>query len=134
MTGKIKVLAVDDDEFNLDIMTGYLEAEGFEVITAGNGDRALHSLQTIPDIELVILDRMMPDMSGMEVLEKIKEIPGLKRIPVIMQTAAAGTDQVSQGIEAGAYSYLTKPYEDSALIGIIKAALKNSACTKELHK
>jgi CheY-like chemotaxis protein len=126
MTSKTKVLAVDDDEFNLDIMTGYLEEEGFEVITAANGDRALHSLETIADIELIILDRMMPDMSGIEVLEKIKNIPRLKNIPVIMQTAAAGADKALQGMEAGACAYLTKPYEDTALISIVKAALKNS--------
>jgi CheY-like chemotaxis protein len=63
-------------------------------------------------------------MNGMEVLKKIKEIPGLKDVPVIMQTAAAERNQISQGIEAGVARYLTKPYEGLELVTIVNDALK----------
>jgi DNA-binding response OmpR family regulator/anti-sigma regulatory factor (Ser/Thr protein kinase) len=130
----VKILAVDDEAFNLDIMTYHLEEAGFSVVQADDGDIALQKLATTPDIDVIILDRMMPRMSGMEVLEKIKKVAELKNIPVIMQTAAAATRQILQGIEAGVYYYLTKPYEDIMLVSIIKAALKDTEHMRELRR
>jgi len=135
---KFKILAVDDEEFNLDILTEYLEEAGFEVIGAEDGVIALQKLEQHPDIDVIVLDRMMPNMGGIEVLKAVKQDSRFKDIPVIMQTAAASSDQVLEGIQCGAYYYLTKPYEDVMLISIVKAALhevKNRRnIREEIHK
>jgi len=125
MTKKIKVLVVDDEEFNLDIMTDCLEEAGFEVIAADDGDVALQKLETVPDIKVIILDRMMPRMNGMELLEKISKIPILKDIPVIMQSGAASGEQILEGKEAGVYAYLPKPFDAALLVWGVQAALKD---------
>lgn len=122
----IKILAVDDEIFNLDILETDLEDAGFEVVRAEDGVIALEKLESVPDIDVVVLDRMMPRMDGMEVLRHIKGEPKYRDIPVIMQTAAAQSHQVEEGIQAGAYYYLAKPYDEQMLIGIIRAALHES--------
>lgn len=129
MSGKdkrIKVLAVDDEVFNLDILETDLEDAGFEVTRAEDGLVALEKLESDPEINVVLLDRMMPRMDGMEVLRRIKSELRWRDIPVIMQTAAAQSHQVEEGIKAGAYYYLAKPYDEQMLIGIIRAALNES--------
>ena len=68
---------------------------------------------------------MMPNLDGMEFLQRIKADSRFQDIPVVMQTAAAATDQIMQGFKAGVQYYLTKPYEDAILIGIVNAALQD---------
>lgn len=126
MTQKSKVLAVDDEVFNLDILEVDLEEAGFEVIRAVDGVEAFEQLDKHPDVDVVVLDRMMPRMNGMEVLRKLKAESRYRDIPVIMQTAAAQSKQVEEGIQAGAYYYLSKPYDEQMLIGIVRAALHES--------
>jgi CheY-like chemotaxis protein/anti-sigma regulatory factor (Ser/Thr protein kinase) len=121
-----KVLAVDDEEFNLDILQTDLEESGFEVVRAEDGLVALERLEEHPDTDIVVLDRMMPRMDGMEVLRRLKSEPRYRDLPVIMQTAAAQSKQVEEGIRAGAYYYLSKPYDEQMLIGIVRAALHES--------
>lgn len=110
MSNGIKILAVDDEEFNLMIIKAYLEEEGYDVILAADGLQGLEQLQKHPDIAVIVLDRMMPNMDGMTMLAKVKADPVWNEIPVIMQTAAASSQQVLEGIQAGVYYYLTKPY------------------------
>jgi CheY-like chemotaxis protein len=135
---KIKILAVDDEDFNLDIITEYLTAEGFDVVQAQDGLIAMQKLSENPDVQAVVLDRMMPNMDGMEVLKKIKSDAKYKDLPIVMQTAAALSYQVKEGIDAGAYYYLTKPYEESILIGIVRGAVgdyeRKKEIIEELHK
>lgn len=127
MTGKRpKVLAVDDEEFNLDILQTDLEEAGFDVVRAEDGIAALEKLKAHPDTDIVVLDRMMPRMDGIEVLQRLKSDPRYRDMPVIMQTAAAQSKQVEEGIRAGAYYYLSKPYDEQMLIGIVRAALRES--------
>lgn len=126
MDKKSKVLAVDDEVFNLDILETDLEEAGFEVIRAEDGVVALEQLEKHGDIDVVVLDRMMPRMNGMEVLKHLKAEQRYRDIPVIMQTAAAQSQQVEEGIQAGAYYYLSKPYDEQMLIGIVRAALHES--------
>lgn len=134
MDKKIKILAVDDEEFNLDIMTEYLESAGFEVIGAVDGTQALEKIKKIPDISVIVLDRMMPNMDGMAVLKALHEDETLREIPVIMQTAAASSRQIQEGIEAGVYYYLAKPYNEALLLSIIRAALKDSVGRSEMRE
>jgi CheY-like chemotaxis protein len=87
-----------------------------------------------PDVDVIVLDRMMPNMDGMAFLEKVKASELFRDIPVIMQTAAASSEQVLQGIQAGVYYYLTKPYEDVMLLSILKCALRDYQIKKEMKE
>lgn len=118
----LKVLAVDDEVLNLEILTDYLESGGYEVVAAENAKEALDALKTHSDIGLILLDRMMPGMDGLELLRKLKADESYKNIPVIMQTAASDSAQVREGMAAGAYYYLTKPYKEDTLLAIVQAA------------
>jgi len=118
------LLIVDDEPFNLDILQEHLEDEGYTVITASSGEQALDILlNTDTEISTVLLDRMMPGMDGIEVLQKIKREPKYLNVPVIMQTAAASDANVIEGLEAGAFYYLTKPFEPELMVTVVKSAL-----------
>ncbi len=122
--GKHTLLIVDDEPFNLDILQEHLEGEGYIVITANSGEQALDILSNIREkISTVLLDRMMPGMDGIEVLQKLKKESKFKHIPVIMQTAAASDANVIEGLEAGAFYYLTKPFEPELVVTVVKSAL-----------
>lgn len=118
-----KILTVDDEAFNLDILGEYLEDAGFDVISACDGQEALDHLAAHDDIDVIVLDRMMPRLDGMACLKILKNDDRFKRIPVIMQTAAASHEHIRQGIEAGVFYYLTKPYEEAVLISLVESAL-----------
>jgi DNA-binding response OmpR family regulator len=128
-----KVLSVDDDALNRDILTEYLTEGGYDVIEADDGDTALKLLNESQGIDAIVLDRMMPRLNGMEVLKAVKQNPRFADIPVIMQSAATARDQILQGIKAGVYYYLTKPYEDQMLLAIVGAALQDAALKRKLR-
>ncbi len=132
MSARLKILAVDDEDFNLDIMDHHLARAGLEVVRAEDGIAALQKLEENADIELIVLDRMMPKLGGMEFLQRIKADSRFRDIPVVMQTAAAATEQVVQGIEAGVHYYLTKPYNGLILVGIVNAALYEAKIKRKL--
>jgi CheY-like chemotaxis protein len=93
----------------------------------------MEKLETSPDkYDVVLLDRMMPRMSGMEVLAKMSEHPALKYIPVILQTAKVSKEDVLEGLKAGAYYYLTKPFTSDILISVVKTAVKDRGYNKAL--
>ena len=122
-----KILCVDDEEFNLEILEKQLTKEGYKAICASSGEEAWKILQqSLGEIDIVLLDRMMPGMDGLEVLRKMKQDPQLQDIPVIMQTAAVTAEEAVEGIEAGAYYYVTKPYAAKMLISIVHAAQRDS--------
>jgi two-component system KDP operon response regulator KdpE len=104
-----------------------LEQDGFQVITAYNGKEALEQVRTqLPD--LVLLDIMMPDINGFEVLKKIREVSS---VPVIMLTAKGEEDDRIQGLELGADDYITKPFSPRELVSRIKAVLRRTKAFKE---
>ena len=129
-----KILSVDDDPLNRDILKEYLTDGGYEVIEADDGDTALELLEEVDGVEAIVLDRMMPRLNGMEVLKAVKRDPRFADIPVIMQSAASARDQILQGIQAGVYYYLTKPYEDQMLLAIVGAALRDALTKRKLRK
>ncbi len=131
--GKIKVLAVDDEEINLEILEDDLQLAGYEVLCAENGKKAWQVLEENPDIMVILLDRMMPEMDGMEFISELKANDRYKDIPVIMQTGAALTEQVKEGIEAGVYYYLTKPYDEALLLAIVDAAVSDIKRTNSTY-
>ncbi len=131
---KERVLVVDDEQLNLFIIEEFLDQEGLELEMHSNPLDAWASL-TAPEsnFSLVVLDRMMPELDGMELLRRMKREVRFADIPVIMQTAASSPDQVREGLEAGAYYYLTKPYEPEALISIVRAALEDRRARTQLR-
>lgn len=121
---QIRILVVDDEPFNLDIISEYLEGAGYLLEMAASGEAAWARLRDgRAPFDLVVLDRMMPGVDGLELLRWIKADPRLADIPVVMQTAAASPEQVREGLAAGAYYYLTKPFEPESLQSIVRAAL-----------
>ena len=109
------VLVVDDNEDNLQIMSRILLGRGFEVRTARDGKSALRSLeQQLPDV--VLLDIMMPEMDGIEVLDRIRANPQSASLPVILVTGKGQDEDVLAGYKYGADYYITKPYTARQLL------------------
>jgi DNA-binding response OmpR family regulator len=129
-----RVLIVDDDRLNREILVEFLDGEGYELATAEDGEQALAALAA-PDqvFDTVLLDRMMPGIDGMEVLRRMKRTPVLRWLPVIMQTAAAAREQVLEGIEAGAFYYLTKPFDMEMLRSLVRSAVESSRIQRDLR-
>lgn len=132
-SNKIKVLAVDDEEMNIDVLEEHLKEAGFDVIIARDGIEAMQALERYADIRVIVLDRMMPRMDGMEVIRLVKENNRLKNIPIIMQTAAASSAQILEGVQAEVYYYLTKPYSILKLVSIVCSALNSKAVHDRLR-
>ncbi len=131
---KERVLVVDDEQLNLLIIEGFLEQEDVELEMHSDPLAAWASLvATDSNFSLVVLDRMMPELDGIELLRRMKQETRFSDIPVIMQTAAASPDQVREGLEAGAYYYLTKPYEPEALISIVRVAMDDRRARSQLR-
>ena len=128
-----KILAVDDDNKNLLLIEGFLD--DYDITTASNGAEGWDILNKgTENFDLILLDRMMPVMNGMELLKKIKSDKTFKTIPVIMQTAAAERSQVLEGVQAGVFHYLTKPYDEETLRSIVVSCIENNASQKELRE
>ncbi|MDX2506185.1 MAG: response regulator [Gammaproteobacteria bacterium] len=120
------ILVVDDEPFNLEIIEEYLDGEGYTLCTAGDGENAWRQLEAEPDkYDVVLLDRMMPKLDGMEVLSRIKSHHKLKLTPVILQTAKASQKNIIEGMNSGAYYYLTKPFDDKMLRSIVRTAVED---------
>ena len=128
-----RVLIVDDEELNLFIMQEFLESESLSLDAYADPLAAWAAL-TKPgnDYDLVVLDRMMPNLDGIEFLRRMKRESRFTSIPVIMQTAASSPEQVREGLAAGAYYYLTKPYEPEALTSIVRGALEDRRSRQQL--
>jgi len=129
---KATILAVDDEENNLKLLKMCLEDGSYEVLVARDGVEAINTLKSNPNITLVLLDKMMPNMDGLSVMKIMKSDPELVKIPVIMQTAAAEKQQIIAGIQSGVYYYLTKPYEEDLLLAIVKTAIEDYGNRRKL--
>lgn len=116
-----KILIADDDELLRELLHDILEQEGYEVIEAEEGIRALELYKRTPDIDLAILDILMPGRDGISVL---KEIQSSSDIPVIMLTALGNPENELEGFENGACDYVTKPFHKEVLLARVQAALR----------
>ena len=129
-----KLLVVDDEPINLEIIAHCLEDE-HQLAFAEDGLAAWTMLEDSPHAyDGVILDRMMPRMDGMEVLRRLKADPRFREVPVIMQSAADSSEQVAEGLAAGAWYYLAKPYAPKALRSIVNAALDDRRNRRDLAR
>ncbi len=119
---KQKLLVADDERDIIDILKYNLEKEGFEILTASNGREALLQARKNPD--LILLDVMMPEMNGHDVVRALKTDPSTASIPVIFLTARTSELDEVIGLELGADDYITKPISVPKLIARIKSALR----------
>ena len=126
---KSRVLVADDEEEIRKILSNILEKEGFEVITASDGEQAMQKIcSDIPDA--VLLDVRMPGLNGMEVLKKIKAIE--ENLPVVLVTAYADTHQAVEAMKEGAYDYLAKPFDNNEVVWITSRALAEGKLRRNL--
>lgn len=122
----MKILVVDDDKDIVELLSIYIENEGYEVEKAYNGKEAITKLNTNPEIGLMILDIMMPQMNGSEV---IKEVRKDSQIPVLMLSAKASDMDKIQGLIQGADDYVTKPFNPLEVMARVKSLLRRAEHT-----
>ena len=122
----MKILVVDDDKEIVQLLEIYVKNEGYEPVAAYNGKEALTKLNTTPDIGLVILDLMMPEMDGMEVIKQLRKDSA---IPVLILSAKTADMDKIQGLISGADDYVTKPFNPLEVMARVKSLLRRSEGT-----
>ena len=121
-----RILVVDDNATNIKVLQIRLAAEGYDVVTAADGEEALAAArEQLPD--LILLDIMMPRLDGIEVCKRLRADPTFPFTPIILVTAMADTKDVVAGLEAGGDEYLTKPIDHGALVARVRSMLRIKA-------
>ncbi|MFV0558882.1 MAG: response regulator [Enterococcus sp.] len=119
----MKILVADDDKEIVELLSIYIHNEGYEVVKAYDGKDALAKVRTTPGIELLILDIMMPEKDGMQV---VKELRKESQIPIIMLTAKTTDMDKIKGLVAGADDYVTKPFNPLEVMARVKSLLRRT--------
>ena len=119
LVGK-KVLIVDDDVRNIFALSSVLERRGMTVLTAGTGREAIDTIESTPDLGIVLMDIMMPEMDGYETMQVIRRDPSFRRLPIIALTAKAMKGDREKCLEAGASEYLAKPVNTEQLLSALR--------------
>jgi HAMP domain-containing protein/CheY-like chemotaxis protein/signal transduction histidine kinase len=119
LVGK-KVLVVDDDVRNIFALSSVLERRGMTVLTAGTGREAIQMLESTPDLAIVLMDIMMPEMDGYATMQVIRQNPSFRRLPIIALTAKAMKGDREKCLEAGASEYLAKPVNTDQLLAALR--------------
>jgi HAMP domain-containing protein/CheY-like chemotaxis protein/signal transduction histidine kinase len=119
LVGK-KVLVVDDDVRNIFALSSVLERRGMTVLTAGTGREAISTLEATPDMAIVLMDIMMPEMDGYETMQVIRQNPSFRRLPIVALTAKAMKGDREKCLEAGASEYLAKPVNTEQLLSALR--------------
>jgi len=134
MAEQTHVLIVEDNELDRALLDAHLGREGFDIEFARDGVDAWAILDAHPDrFDLVLLDRTMPRMNGLELLLRIKSDHRFLILPVIFQSALVSRQEVIEGIRAGAYYYLTKPYDAEMLLSVVRTAASDRGAAKDLQ-
>jgi HAMP domain-containing protein/CheY-like chemotaxis protein/signal transduction histidine kinase len=115
-----KVLVVDDDVRNIFALSSVLERRGMTVLSAGTGREAIATIESTPDLAIVLMDIMMPEMDGFETMQVIRQNPQLRRLPIIALTAKAMKGDREKCLEAGASEYLAKPVNTEQLLSALR--------------
>ncbi len=123
-----KILVVDDEARMRKLVSDFLAREGFEVLEAGDGEKAMDLFYGNKDIALILLDVMMPKMDGWQVLREIRES---SQVPVIMLTARADERDELRGFELGVDEYVTKPFSPRTLVARVNAILRRTGGKEE---
>ena len=125
-----RILVIDDLPENVFLLQDRLESEGYEILTAYDGKTGINkAISELPD--LVLLDVMMPEMNGIEVCKILVSNPSTVNIPIILVTAKAGAEDTKEGLEAGAFDYVKKPFNKVELLARVNSALKLSEAQKK---
>jgi two-component system NtrC family sensor kinase len=136
--GKVRVLIVEDDTYLAEMFQHLLASEEFSTLVASSGEEALQILRDGPrwsgPVDLVLLDILMPGLSGYDVCRSIKGDARLKHIPVIMVTALGSVEERVTGLEAGADDYVPKPFRREELVARVKALLRMSEMEREMAR
>jgi hypothetical protein len=119
LVGK-KVLVVDDDMRNIFALSSVLERRGMIVLTAGTGREAISTLESMPDVAIVLMDIMMPEMDGYATMQVIRQNPSFRRLPIVALTAKAMKGDREKCLEAGASEYLAKPVNTDQLLSALR--------------
>ena len=125
MASEPVVLVVEDDPSQREVLAYNIEAEGYRVVTAGNGEEALLSVKD-EQPDLVVLDWMLPNVSGIEVCRQLKRDAQSAKLPVIMLSARSEEDDRVRGLETGADDYVVKPYSVAELLARIRTQLRRT--------
>lgn len=126
-----RILVIDDFPDNVFLLQDRLEREGYEVIKAYNGEMGIQkAIEEKPD--LILLDVMMPDISGFDVCKKLSTTEGTNLIPIILLTALTDVEDIKTGLQAGAFDYIKKPFNKTELLARINSALRFSEMNKLL--
>jgi CheY-like chemotaxis protein len=123
LAGK-KVLIVDDDIRNIFALSSVLEEHDMVVTSADNGRDAIRILQQQQDIDIVLMDIMMPELDGLDTMRELRKNPRLKSLPIIAVTAKAMKGDREKCIEAGAWDYLSKPVDSEQMLAVMRAWLR----------
>jgi len=113
-------LVVDDDVRNIYAVTTVLEGQGMKVVFAENGRDGIELLRKTPDVSLVLMDVMMPEMDGYETMRQIRRIPEYRTLPILALTAKAMKGDREKCLEAGASDYITKPVDPDRLLSMMR--------------
>ena len=123
-----RILVVDDNEINRDLLISRLGPYGYDLIQAADGEEAIELARaSLPD--LILLDVLMPKLDGINATKRLKSDPNLPFIPIILITSKTGAEEVAAGLNAGADEYLTKPVDHTSLVARVKSMLR----IKEMH-
>jgi DNA-binding response OmpR family regulator len=133
MKDKSVILVVDDQPQNIELLEAYLVPQGYEVVKAASGEEALETLAR-HSIDLILLDVMMPRMSGIEVLEKLRADEKTKAIPVVMVTVLKETEDKVKALEAGCDDFISKPFDKVELCARVKSLLKINYYRRQLEE
>lgn len=128
-----RILLIDDNEQNLELLLAYLEDLGATLDTAADGMEAINAIDRRPP-DLILLDVMMPRMSGFQVCAKIKGDPATRDIPVVMVTALNEVADIERAVECGADDFLTKPVHKLELVTRVKSLLRVRLLKKQLDE
>jgi len=118
-----KILIVDDDVRNVFALTSVLEPRGATVLFAENGRRGIETLEQSPDVDLVLMDVMMPEMDGNETTRAVRSMPAFRELPIVALTAKAMKDDREKSFAAGASDYITKPVDIDRLLSVMRTWL-----------
>jgi CheY-like chemotaxis protein len=118
-----KVLIVDDDARNIFALSIVLENKDMEVLSATNGRQAIETIQSTPDLAVVLMDIMMPEMDGYQTMREIRKIPEFRTLPILALTAKAMKGDREKCLEAGASDYIAKPVNTEELLSLLRVWL-----------
>ncbi len=123
MEEKSNILIVDDDMRNIFALATLLDEQGMEIVSANNGRDAIKKVESDADIDVVLMDIMMPEMDGIQTIKEIRKLPKGGDLPIIAVTAKAMKGDREKCIEAGAWDYLSKPVATDQMLAVLRGWL-----------